>query len=195
MVQSKFDGRDVAAIEEFLAVVTAPDFQGPAPDTDAVDLVRSVIAHLREVESNPASSPVADHMAVYLAACVNTVLPDGLAVIPVVESAAAEAVRLAVAYMHDNLREDIDVADIAEAGFVSVRVLQLAFRSEMDTTPMAHLRALRLRAAHDELDAAHVGDGTTVTDVAIGWGFLHPGRFAQAYRKAYGQPPHTTLTS
>ncbi len=52
----------------------------------------------------------------------------------------------------------------------------------------------KARIGADELDAAHVGDGATVTDVAIGWGFLHPGRFAQAYRKAYGQPPHTTLT-
>nr|WP_257019637.1 helix-turn-helix domain-containing protein [Streptomyces sp. TLI_235] len=33
----------------------------------------------------------------------------------------------------------------------------------------------------------------TVTGVAARWGFAHPGRFAEACRKAYGVAPSVTL--
>jgi transcriptional regulator GlxA family with amidase domain len=74
---------------------------------------------------------------------------------------------------------------------VSVRSLQEAFRSHLDTTPMAYLRAVRLRHIHADLRAR--GDGVSVTDVALRWGITHAGRFAQEYRRMFGQPPAQTL--
>ncbi|MFE9578074.1 helix-turn-helix transcriptional regulator [Nocardia sp. NPDC006044] len=195
--KTNFDGHDTAAIEEFLRAVTAPGYVGPAPDLYAVRLVRSVIAHQHSVEATTRSLGLADQAAAYLAACVKAVLPDErTADEPVATTGtAAESVRLGVEYMKANLREEVDVADIAAAGFVSVRSMQLAFRHELNTTPMAYLRHLRMHAAHAELDEATRGDGLTVTSVAIGWGFANPGRFAVTYRHIFGQSPHTTLSN
>ena len=60
--------------------------------------------------------------------------------------------------------------------------------------------ALGLRAARAPRPAAHAalrdadpGDGTTVTEVALRFGFAHTGRFAAAYRRRYGQTPSATL--
>lgn len=75
---------------------------------------------------------------------------------------------------------------------MSVRSLQESFRRSLDTTPMASLRGIRLEKVHRELSAAEPGT-TTVTDVATRWCFLHLGRFAAAYARAYGEHPSETL--
>ncbi|GAA1621107.1 helix-turn-helix domain-containing protein [Nocardia ninae] len=58
---------------------------------------------------------------------------------------------------------------------------------------MAHLRRLRLDAVRQQLRAAGPGDSITVTAVAYNWGFTHPGRFAVAYKRIYGEHPSRTL--
>ena len=84
------------------------------------------------------------------------------------------------------------VAELAAAVSTSARSLQEGFRRSLDTTPMAYLRGIRLEKARQELSAA---DPTiaTVTEVATRWGFLHLGRFAAAYSRAYGESPSRTL--
>ncbi|MFG2603554.1 helix-turn-helix domain-containing protein [Streptomyces sp. NPDC048514] len=62
------------------------------------------------------------------------------------------------------------------------------------TTPLAHLRRVRLAHAHHDLVAADPGTGITVTAIAARWGFHHPGRFAAVYREAYRRSPHETLS-
>lgn len=101
------------------------------------------------------------------------------------------SLKKALSLLEDHCAEPLTTADVAEAVGVSVRSLQEAFRSHLDTTPMAYLRAVRMSRIHAELRAA--GDGTTVTDVALRWGVTHAGRFAQEYRRMYGQPPSQTL--
>ncbi|MQY27795.1 AraC family transcriptional regulator [Nocardia aurantia] len=100
------------------------------------------------------------------------------------------ALRRALAYMEGRVHDDIAVADIAAAAYVSVRALQLAFRRHLGTTPMAHLARLRLQGAHEQLTD---GDGATVSAIATEWGFGHPGRFAALYRRHYGRSPGATL--
>ncbi|MBO1332265.1 helix-turn-helix transcriptional regulator [Streptomyces sp. VRA16 Mangrove soil] len=102
--------------------------------------------------------------------------------------------RRAVDHIEDHAHEPLTVAEIAAAAHVTVRALQYAFRRHMDTTPLAHLRRVRLARAHAELRDADPGTGVTVTSVAARWGFYHPGRFATLYRDTYGRPPHHTLT-
>ncbi|MFD7713756.1 helix-turn-helix transcriptional regulator [Streptomyces sp. NPDC059786] len=102
-------------------------------------------------------------------------------------------VRRAVAFIDEHAPRDLSVADIAEAAHVSIRTLQCAFRRHLDTTPMNHLRRVRLAHAHADLLAADPASGVTVTAIATRWGFLQPGRFAAAYRAVYGRPPHQTL--
>ncbi|MFI5845217.1 helix-turn-helix domain-containing protein [Catenuloplanes sp. NPDC051500] len=100
-------------------------------------------------------------------------------------------VRRAVAYMEENASRPLTVAEIASAAGVGARGLQAAFRRHLDSTPLEHLRRIRLERVHLELTAA--GAGVTVGEVARRWGFANPGRFAGQYRAAYGVSPVTTL--
>ncbi|WP_182347451.1 helix-turn-helix transcriptional regulator [Tomitella gaofuii] len=107
--------------------------------------------------------------------------------------ATRATVARATRFIDANAHRDISLADIAAAAYVSPRAVQLAFRYRRDTTPMAYLRCVRLEHARQALVAADPTAGTTVTDIAIRWGFAHTGRFAATYRKAYGELPRTTL--
>lgn len=101
--------------------------------------------------------------------------------------------RRAVSFIESNADQDIGIADIAVAARVSPRAVEYAFRRELQTTPTAYLRQVRLDHAHRELEAAEPGDGLTVTAVAYRWGFSSPSRFGAYYRATYGTPPSVTL--
>lgn len=102
-------------------------------------------------------------------------------------------VRRAIAHMEEHLSRPLTLAELAEAARMSPRGLQAAFARQLGTTPMAHLRSLRMRAAHAELLEADPGRGDTVAGIAARWGFTHPGRFATDYRTAYGVSPGAVL--
>lgn len=85
------------------------------------------------------------------------------------------------------------IADICQAVDVSERTLQYAFRRYVNVTPMTYLRMCRLnrvQAALRQLDP----DSTTVTTVALRYGFLHLGRFSADYKNAFGELPSETLS-
>jgi AraC-like DNA-binding protein len=101
-------------------------------------------------------------------------------------------VRRATAFIDEHPGRDITAADIAAAACITVRALQMAFRRELDTTPMAYLRTVRLARAHREL--LDLGPGQdTVTAVAYRWGFSSASRFSAYYRETYGVTPKQTL--
>lgn len=101
-------------------------------------------------------------------------------------------VRLAVAFMEAHAHEPITVGDIAIASATTTRSLQSAFRRAYDMTPMQYLRQFRLGLAREELLAAPA-PRLSVRDVALRWGFAHPGRFAQQYAATFGEHPSATL--
>jgi anti-anti-sigma factor len=106
--------------------------------------------------------------------------------------AASGTVGRAVAFIEERARDDIGVADIAAAAFVTVRAVQLAFRRYLDTTPLGFLRQVRLERAHQELMEADP-DRTTVTAIAADWRFTNASRFSAYYRATFGVPPTQTL--
>ncbi len=108
-------------------------------------------------------------------------------------AAAAPTVRRARDLIHAHAAEPLTVADVAEAVGVGVRSLQHSFRRQLGTTPTTYLRQVRLTRVRAELAAAGPTDRVRVTDVALRWGFVHPGRFSQVYRATYGEPPLATL--
>lgn len=97
--------------------------------------------------------------------------------------------RLAENYIEAHLDQPLTIADVAAASGVSARTLQLIFRQHRGTTPLGFWRGLRLSRAHQDLVA---GD-TSVTDVALRWGFAHFGRFSESYRQKFGLSPSETL--
>ncbi|WP_315987688.1 helix-turn-helix domain-containing protein [Streptomyces sp. uw30] len=107
--------------------------------------------------------------------------------------ALSSAVRRAMAYCEEHAGELVSVADMAAAARVSPRTLQDRFRNDLGTTPVAHMRRVRLDRVHQDL--LRIADGSasvTVAEVAARWGFTHLGRFAAYYREAYGQVPSRT---
>ncbi|GAB2577878.1 hypothetical protein Aab01nite_10830 [Paractinoplanes abujensis] len=98
-------------------------------------------------------------------------------------------VRRAAEFMDGNAERPLTLMEIAEAAQVGPRALQAAFRRHSTLTPLGYLRRVRLERARADLRAARPGDGATVTTVAERWGFHHPGRFAAAYRDAFGESP------
>lgn len=106
-------------------------------------------------------------------------------------STRPRTLRRAMDLIEDHCAEPLTTADVAEAVGASVRSLQEAFQTHLDTTPMAYLRAARMRRIHHELVVG--GDGVTVTDVMLRWGITHAGRFAQDYRRTFGKTPSETL--
>ena len=99
--------------------------------------------------------------------------------------------RLAEGFIHAHLDQPITLEEVAAAAGISPRGLQMAFRAHRGTTPLGFWREARLARAHADLTAAP--PGTTVTQVALRWGFSHFGRFSELYRARYGLSPRDTL--
>lgn len=100
-------------------------------------------------------------------------------------------VRRAEQYMQAHAQQAICVEDLVSISGVSARTLFEGFRRFRNTTPMAHLRTIRLQRAREEL--LHAEESTTVSEIASRWCFLELGRFADYYRKMYGETPSQTL--
>jgi len=88
--------------------------------------------------------------------------------------------------------EPLTVADIAAEVHISVRALQDGFRRHLGLSPTEYLRQVRLEQTRRSLLEADPAS-TTVTAVAIRWGFLHLGRFSVDYGKRFGESPSATL--
>jgi AraC-like DNA-binding protein len=139
-----------------------------------------------------ASPLVLSSLAQLLASSVLAAFPNTALTEPDGSEARPATIRRALAYMESNLDQAIGVADIATSADVTVRALQAAFQRHLGTTPLAHLRRLRLAEVRGELLAADPSE-TTVVGVAARWGFHHHGRMTAAYRELYGELPSTTL--
>ncbi|MFJ1598512.1 AraC family transcriptional regulator [Streptomyces sp. NPDC088261] len=109
-----------------------------------------------------------------------------------VGAARPAAVRAAVDLIEADPRAPLTVALLASSCDVSVRTLQNGFRRHLGMSPMAYVREVRLRRAHEELRAADPF-AESVAAVARRWGFRHLGRFAAAHEATYGQTPLRTL--
>ncbi|HTW20480.1 MAG TPA: AraC family transcriptional regulator [Mycobacteriales bacterium] len=86
------------------------------------------------------------------------------------------------------------IGELAAAVPCGVRTLQAAFQRALGTTPTEYVRRVRLERVREELERALPG-GATVTDIAMGWGFAHMGRFSAAYFAAFDEYPRQTLRS
>jgi AraC-like DNA-binding protein len=172
----------------------------PTSPSAALQWQRTV-TYLREVlaDTQAAAQPlIRGNAARLLAATVLATFPN-TAVTDLTSrdrhDATGTTVRRATAFIEQRPAEDISVADIAAAANVSIRAVQFAFRRQLDTTPMAYLRTVRLDHAHRDLLATDPNQGDTVTGIAARWGFYSNSRFATQYRLAYGVSPRDTLLS
>jgi AraC family ethanolamine operon transcriptional activator len=99
--------------------------------------------------------------------------------------------RRAQEFMLENRDQPMTIVDICREVRAAERTLHLGFRECFGTTPKRFLKVLRLNAArrclrHPEFD-------TTVTDVAIQFGFFHFANFAGDYKRLFAESPSQTL--
>lgn len=95
------------------------------------------------------------------------------------------------AWIDAHCEDPIGVEEMAAVVGVSVRSVQAIFRRLRGCSPTEALTRRRLDRARQKLQNAT--PATRVTDVATECGFFHFGRFAQQYRRLFGEPPSWTL--
>jgi AraC-like DNA-binding protein len=146
-------------------------------------------ATLRIGPPGPAIAAAADDVLRDLLAALGT--PDGS---DTSESLPAPSRRRLVAraldFLHATPDEPVSVASICDGLGVMERTLQRAFQDCLGTSLRAYERERRLRAVHGAILAA--GDRRSITDIAMGFGFWHLGRFSGAYAALFGCVPTET---
>jgi AraC family transcriptional regulator, ethanolamine operon transcriptional activator len=112
-----------------------------------------------------------------------------LGVSPAVRHRAA---RQAEAFLREHRDRRVTVAELCLATGVPKRTLMLGFHNLFGIPPLAYHRRTRLGEARRDLVHSWPGE-TSVTTVALRWGFDHFGRFSINYREMFGESPITTL--
>ena len=100
--------------------------------------------------------------------------------------------RLAEDYLCAHLDQPVTRAELAEACDVSIRTLSRNFARRHSMGPMQFLKARRMGAAYRDLLGGSP-ESTSVTDVAMQYGFNHLGKFAVDYREMFKESPSFTL--
>ncbi|WP_416672958.1 helix-turn-helix domain-containing protein [Egbenema bharatensis] len=95
-------------------------------------------------------------------------------------------------YMHANLQKSFTLMDLCKALNTSKRPLNYGFQEVFGISPMAYLKALRLRSVRRQLQTA---DPTTtvIANVAHQYGFWSLGHFSRDYKTMFGELPSETL--
>lgn len=110
------------------------------------------------------------------------------------ESAQSQqaAYRRAVVFFDEHASLPVTVEDAASAAGVGTAALERAFRthSTPGRSPLEHLAAVRLDAAHRDLLAA--ADGDTVARIADRWGFTES-ELVRRHVREYGSRPQAVL--
>ncbi len=95
-------------------------------------------------------------------------------------------------FMRLNLRRNIYMNEICDAAGVSERGLRYAFEDLFGTSPNRYLSMLRLCAACRSLSMAD-SNRRSVKAIALSCGLWDLSRFADNYRKVFGELPRDTL--
>jgi transcriptional regulator GlxA family with amidase domain len=88
-----------------------------------------------------------------------------------------------------NINQYIHVADLSRIAGINQRTLSRAFREVHGVGPYRYLRYLRLSEVKRLLLSA---EDSTITQVAMQYGFRELGKFGVLYRKAFGESPSET---
>lgn len=95
-------------------------------------------------------------------------------------------------FMRANLRRDIYINEMCNAAGVSERALRYAFDDLLATSPNRYLSLLRLCTACRSLSLADASR-RSVKSVALSCGLWDLSRFADNYRRVFGELPRDTL--
>ena len=105
---------------------------------------------------------------------------------------ASSGRRRAEEWIASHLTRPVGRAELCAVAGLNVRTLSREFRRAHGQSPIAFVRTRRLEAVHRDLIAAQLGQ-TTVTEIAMKFGFSHLGRFSRDYWRLFGERPSETL--
>ncbi len=179
-------------------VWTVDSFELAVPTT-AASAVRTTIASLsalRRAEADALPSAVAATELVVAATelAVARWFADLLSAAKGMRPASPDGARIAESvdrWIRDHLASPITLRELAQAAGVGERWLQKACIARWGRSPLELVASHRLRAARRRL--LHAASGASVTRIAMECGHDHLGRFASAYKQAYGESPSDTL--
>lgn len=103
-----------------------------------------------------------------------------------------DGIDLAVRLLERNPEEAWRMSDLARQVQLTPRKLSTEFRERTGMLPMEFLQFIRLHRVHQDLRAS-LPSSTSVTEVALRWGFNHLGRFAARYQERFDELPSETL--
>lgn len=106
--------------------------------------------------------------------------------------AIPQSIDIAEAYLCAHLNDPISRADLADISGVCIRTLSRGFMKRHGMGPMQFLKARRLDAVYRELLGADP-ESTSVTRIALHYGFNHLSKFASDYRQTFHESPSVTL--
>ena len=93
--------------------------------------------------------------------------------------------RLAVEFMHEHYRREIDLEEIAGAAYLSSFYFQRLFKRLMGVSPQKYLVGIRLDRARDLL----LNTTDSVSRVSRSVGFRSQSHFARVFREVHGVSP------
>ena len=97
----------------------------------------------------------------------------------------AQGIQLAIDYMEEHLRENLQYKNIARQACMSSFHFQRVFAVLCGCTVGEYIRNRRLTLAAEELPATD----KNITDIALAWGYDTPEGFARAFSRYFGVTP------
>ncbi len=96
-----------------------------------------------------------------------------------------EKIKLMMVYIHENFSDKLNIAEIANAAFVSERECYRTFQSVMHMTPTEYIRRYRLQVACRML----VDTDETITNISQSCGFGSSSFFGKVFRESIHMTP------
>lgn len=122
-----------------------------------------------------------EHLALWLEQLLHRILPDRTAP----TTPGSKIITLATSYIDQQFANDIGLAQVARAIFVSPYYLSHLFRGELDTTFLRYLTSTRMQAARDLL----VSSDETIERTAQQVGYSSVKRFRAVFKRTTGMTP------
>ena len=109
-----------------------------------------------------------------------------------IESRSKQVVEMTLTYADAFQSQSPTVSELCANVNVSRRTLEVAFQTIVGKSPLQFLTQRRLCRAYVDLKRAK-DESIRVTDIAFAHGFTELGRFANRYKKIFGELPSETL--
>jgi AraC family ethanolamine operon transcriptional activator len=178
-------------IDRFDVNLPSPKWQVSAPEmTRRAGALSSLLQTLQTQPISYLRGQGLSHVETRILGVVLDMIPSAEIIEPL--HSRARVARAVLKILHERLDNPPGITELCLAVGAKERTLHLSCVEAFGRPPAALLAELRLNAAHRAL--SHPQEAISVTAVAAHYGFAHFGRFAEIYRRQFGELPSLTLS-